>query len=541
MAQMEWIDVFLNFSAVVGKGIIYHFFAGLLIGCLGSLMLWLFSGAKPVLRFNIAFTFIASMLGSWIACMAFVFRDWIHGFGLSGSMKAISLSGQEYTALQQSWSFTDHNFFSQDFILLLAGIIWLAGMFFLSFRNLGAYIFLKRNTQRNTFVAPEPWQTVVQNLANRMNIRKRIQLLVGYHQQPPFTIGFFKPLIIVPASMLSGMPQDQIEAIFIHELWHIRRNDYLLHLLATAMVTLMFYHPLVWIFRRVMQLEREHICDDLSLKMGCKPNTLALAMIQLQQMQYVPLIISFSNNTSGFKGRIMRLFEKPDAGQVCTSGRLIFTGIAFLIMISAVPIFRNLQKNERARVAEQTNVIIPVKADLTAFQAGLTDRIASIDFQKSIDNMVEQRSATQLQINGENVPFRKDFDVNLKEDSIVFIPANTHSTRQEHSGDTIKVFTNGSKEQMDVIDDQRLTRKNEGLSIRQTTDKKNPLIVIDGEVKGKMKDIHYDLNTMSADNIASLNVLNDKSATENMAKQPMKGQLKYIPKVMKKKIKYQLK
>ena len=37
-----------------------------------------------------------------------------------------------------------------------------------------------------------------------------------------------------------------MEAILAHELAHIRRHDYLVNMLQTAIETLLFYHPAVW-------------------------------------------------------------------------------------------------------------------------------------------------------------------------------------------------------------------------------------------------------------------------------------------------------
>ena len=78
-------------------------------------------------------------------------------------------------------------------------------------------------------------------------------------------IGFFKPLILVPMGLLTHLPADQLHAILLHELGHIRRQDYLVNLLQRFAETVFFFNPAVlWLFA-LLRRERECCCDDLVL------------------------------------------------------------------------------------------------------------------------------------------------------------------------------------------------------------------------------------------------------------------------------------
>ena len=64
-----------------------------------------------------------------------------------------------------------------------------------------------------------------------------------------------KPVIVLPAAVLSGLSVSQLEAILAHELAHVRRHDYLVNLAQTVIETLLFYHPAVWwVSRQVRRL-----------------------------------------------------------------------------------------------------------------------------------------------------------------------------------------------------------------------------------------------------------------------------------------------
>ena len=82
----------------------------------------------------------------------------------------------------------------------------------------------------------------------------------------PAAVGFFKPVILLPASTLIGLTPNQLELILAHELAHIQRRDYLVNLLQTLAETLLFYHPVVWWVSSIIRQEREHICDDMTLQ-----------------------------------------------------------------------------------------------------------------------------------------------------------------------------------------------------------------------------------------------------------------------------------
>jgi BlaR1 peptidase M56 len=75
----------------------------------------------------------------------------------------------------------------------------------------------------------------------------------------------FGKSILLPVSALADLTPQMMEAILAHELAHIRRHDYLLNILQTAIETLLFYHPAVWWVGKKIRQERENCCDDLAV------------------------------------------------------------------------------------------------------------------------------------------------------------------------------------------------------------------------------------------------------------------------------------
>ncbi len=98
-----------------------------------------------------------------------------------------------------------------------------------------------------------------------MGLKKSVSLLQSSWINSPLVIGAFKPLILLPASLVVGLPPDELDSILAHELAHVMRHDYLLNLLQIAVETLLFYHPAVWWISSRIRIERENCCDDIAI------------------------------------------------------------------------------------------------------------------------------------------------------------------------------------------------------------------------------------------------------------------------------------
>ena len=94
---------------------------------------------------------------------------------------------------------------------------------------------------------------------------RSVRLLESARVSVPIVVGWIKPTLLVPAAVLGGLAPSELEAVLAHELAHIRRHDYLVNLLQSAVETLLFYHPGVWWVSHVVRVEREHCCDDLAV------------------------------------------------------------------------------------------------------------------------------------------------------------------------------------------------------------------------------------------------------------------------------------
>ncbi|NKB66401.1 MAG: M48 family metalloprotease [Candidatus Latescibacteria bacterium] len=149
--------------------------------------------------------------------------------------------------------------------LLLA---WGLGVGLLSLRLAGGWAYcqyLKRRAAH--WVAPH-WQQRAERLAVRTGLKRSVRLFVSARVAVPMTIGWLRPVILLPVGLFERMPLPQIEAVLLHELAHIRRCDYLVNMLQSLVETLFFYHPAVWWLSAHIRQEREYCCDDQTVALG---------------------------------------------------------------------------------------------------------------------------------------------------------------------------------------------------------------------------------------------------------------------------------
>src|SRR6267142_2970514 len=143
--------------------------------------------------------------------------------------------------------------------------LWALGVLTLASWQLCGWNATYRIRRRSPHLRDESIRELLAKLANRFSIRTPVDVLESMSVRVPALIGWWRPAILLPMGLVSGLPTSQLEAILVHELAHVRRHDYLVNLLQSLVETLFFYHPAVWYISGRMRVERENCCDDLAV------------------------------------------------------------------------------------------------------------------------------------------------------------------------------------------------------------------------------------------------------------------------------------
>jgi D-alanyl-D-alanine endopeptidase (penicillin-binding protein 7) len=155
------------------------------------------------------------------------------------------------------------------------------------------------------------WQARLDRLAERAGIGRHVRLRIVDTLASPVTAGWWRPVVLVPAALVSGMPPDLLEALLAHEIAHVKRHDYLVNLLQNVVETLLFYHPAVWWISARIRIEREQMADDFAAAQLGEPRRLARALSELEKLQFSSHHLAQAANGGDLMARIRRLV-RPD-------------------------------------------------------------------------------------------------------------------------------------------------------------------------------------------------------------------------------------
>jgi len=325
---------------------------------------------------------------------------------------------------------------SNYFSLIVA--IWIIGVIAFTIRTAGGIYLTGRYKKRNVHILPKQILDKFQKIRQAFGIRKKILFLASGDIQVPMLIGYFKPVVLIPSSLISGIPVIQIEAIVTHELAHIIRNDYLYNLIQVIIEIIYFYHPVVWLISRQVRIEREHCCDDMCIEKYGSVNIYALALASVSEFasQHPVLSLALAGRKKILYNRIYRLINpqkmKTNRYDKLTAGMLI-VALVMIVTLSTGTREKAVQPTiEPAALINLADVfpgaepafdpkIIPLVEAINHTEQIMlsTDQDTSIDVKdnrvtktiqhndgtkESIEMLIKDGQVEELYIDGERIP-----------------------------------------------------------------------------------------------------------------------------------------
>ena len=189
--------------------------------------------------------------------------------------------------------------------------LWAMGFLFYSAR-LYAGLIQTQKLRRSAILLENEWGNYLVDAGKKLGIERLITLAESYHISTPMVIGYFKPAVLIPAGMLSGLSTEQLETIFLHELAHIRRNDYLINLIQSLFEAILFFNPFVRILSNEIRREREYCCDDLVVRHHGSSRAYAYALTRLAEAKLSSsgFALALANDNNQLLHRIKRIMDK---------------------------------------------------------------------------------------------------------------------------------------------------------------------------------------------------------------------------------------
>lgn len=237
-----------------------------------GLLLRLFESASPGLRYNIAV--VGLSLIPTIAVATFIYM--IQPAEVELIPRTVFAEASDLTEAEAFFTLghlqspnpeeVANEVVSEKFRITMV-LLWLSGTLFFALRLAAGFMEVYRMIRTSVSAPDAALQEMFDSLVSRANYSRNIKLIVSSLIDVPTTVGWIRPCILIPASIISGFPSNAIEAFIAHELMHVRRYDYLINLLQHVAEALFFYHPATWWLSQKIRDEREYCCDDQAIRL----------------------------------------------------------------------------------------------------------------------------------------------------------------------------------------------------------------------------------------------------------------------------------
>ena len=183
-------------------------------------------------------------------------------------------------------------------------------------------------------------------------------------------------MILFPCGMLTSMSADEVEAILVHELAHIRRHDFAVNMLQNIVEIIFFFNPAVLWVSSLVKAERENCCDDIAVSHSCNKRLYINALMTFGQVyEYRPPVLAnaLGGNTNQLMHRIKRIIYNDNKTLNNMEKKFLAAGI-ILTCVFAFAFSPDIAQQKQA----DTNKVIPDNDNAVSKEKSI-DPVAATD------------------------------------------------------------------------------------------------------------------------------------------------------------------
>lgn len=258
-----------SFLQALGWAVFNSLWQMALLWVIYQLVTWLFRSTRSSAKSTLA----AFLLATGFGWFMYTFFSVLDNPAASGTISSV------FTATDN----TGINAWLQK-ALPVASIVYLILLLLPISNFIRNYRYVKVIRQYGLTKIDVQWRVFVQKVAAQMGIRKPVHVWVSEFITSPVTIGFLKPVILVPLAAVNHLSLQQMESVLLHEISHIRRHDYLINLAINIIKTVLYFNPFVKAFVQIVEKEREKSCDEMVLQFQYDSHEYATALLTLEKV-----------------------------------------------------------------------------------------------------------------------------------------------------------------------------------------------------------------------------------------------------------------
>jgi bla regulator protein blaR1 len=177
----------------------------------------------------------------------------------------------------------------------------------------------------------------LRRLERGAGISGHVGLAISKSALEPGILGIFRPVLLLPSGISERLTDEQLEAVMVHELCHVRRRDNLAAALHMLVEALFWFHPLVWWLGARLVDERERACDEEVLGLGSDPQTYAESILKICEFYMEsPLLCASGVTGSNLKKRIEVIMQNRAPRNLDFARKLLLSSAGFVA--AAIPL-----------------------------------------------------------------------------------------------------------------------------------------------------------------------------------------------------------
>ncbi len=247
----------------------------------------------------------------------------VYGSSVPRQSVAVSAARQETRASQSIVGSPENQRFVYGSVTL---VIWIFGTALLMTRLLFD-LARSQSLRRQSGRADEQCEGACLRVARRLHLRQPPEVLVNPFLSSPCLIGHWRPTILLP----EDIDPSNYDQVFLHELAHLHRGDWLWCAVGRIAQALLWCQPLIWWLHRKNLSVAEEICDDYVIQHGCNRESYLQQLIQIADRS-LPQTHSIGVSMVGFRSKLgrraIRIVDTTRA--LSTQAGKLFVAIAFL-------------------------------------------------------------------------------------------------------------------------------------------------------------------------------------------------------------------
>ena len=165
---------------------------------------------------------------------------------------------------------------------------------------------------------------------------RKFQICVSEQVRVPAALGFFRPIIALPAWAVRELSAEEVRTVVLHEAAHIERWDDWTNLLQKVIRALLFFHPAVWWIDSRIAIEREMSCDDMVLARSRSARQYAACLVSLAEKTHAHRSLALVQAAVGHVKHMAQRISKILDGRERSVKPLLKSAVAASALFSAV-------------------------------------------------------------------------------------------------------------------------------------------------------------------------------------------------------------